>query len=68
MAKYLIWSEEHGKWWAPGKWGYTGSIVRAGRYEKDQAEKIVDDANIVLKTISPFNEIAIPDPLDEGQG
>lgn len=56
---WLIWSEEHGAWWAPGEHGYTRSIVEAGRYSEDRAKEIVARANYPLGT---FHEIALPDP------
>ena len=58
---YLIWSEEHGAWWVPGG-GYTVSLRAAGRYSKNDADRIVFDANVFLKA-GEWHEIAIPDPL-----
>lgn len=57
MRKFLIWSEEHGAWWAPDRWGYTHSIIKAGRYTAEQAINICAHANV-----GGFNEIAIPVP------
>jgi hypothetical protein len=42
---YLIWSEEHGAWWNPNRAGYTKSMVRAGRYSREEAEAISNSAN-----------------------
>jgi hypothetical protein len=55
--QYLIWSEEHGAWWRPAKWGYSQRIRDAGRYSKADADEIVRNANF-----REFNEIAIPEP------
>lgn len=54
---WLIWSELHGRWWAPHETGYTTSIREAGRYPTQRAREIVKEANI-----AGFNEIAIPLP------
>jgi hypothetical protein len=48
--KYLIESMEHSfppqikSWWKPDGWGYTTCIEQAGRYEKEEAEKICKNA------------------------
>ncbi len=48
--KYLIESMEHTiddtiAWWKPNNSGYTCSVDLAGRYSKDDAEKICEGAN-----------------------
>lgn len=43
--EYLIWSEEHGAWWRPGRHGYTTSMVAAGRYGEMEARAIAASAN-----------------------
>jgi hypothetical protein len=58
----VIWSEEHGAWWAPGRSGYTRSLSNAGRYSKEEAQEIVTGANKYLPA-GRFNEVAVPDPL-----
>lgn len=60
MPEFLIWSEEHGRWWGPGRSGYTNSIRQAGRYTAGAAWQIVRDANYG----GTFNEIAIPVPSE----
>lgn len=55
---YLVWSQEHGRWWGSGGWGYTADIQKAGRYTKDRAETICAQANFGGR----FNEMAIPCP------
>lgn len=37
---FLIWSNEHGAWWAPGSKGYTRDATSAGVYLRDEAEDI----------------------------
>lgn len=56
---FLIWSEEHGAWWRPGRWGYTQRIREAGQYPKAIADEIVAGANFAPHI---FNEIAVPVP------
>ena len=53
--KFLIWSIEHDGWWRPGRCGYTIHLAEAGRYSREEAAAIVEDANI-----ASFNECAIP--------
>jgi hypothetical protein len=43
---YLIWSNDHGGWWGPGRGGYTTSLERAGRYSGAEAKAIVDTASV----------------------
>jgi hypothetical protein len=52
---YVIWSIEHGAWWAPDAMGYVWTLKGAGRYTRAEAEQIVRSANIVS-----FNECMIP--------
>jgi hypothetical protein len=60
--RYVIWSEEHGGWWAGGSWGYTRSLRQAHRYSQEQAAAIIKNANAYIKP-PDFNEIAIADPV-----
>ena len=46
MAEALIWSNQHGAWWAPGGVGYTTVIEAAGRYSLADAALIVRDATV----------------------
>lgn len=55
---WLIWSNEHGRWWKPQRWGYTPIIGEAGRYRKQVADKIVQDANIAGR----INEVVVLAP------
>lgn len=45
MNEYLIWSEEHGAWWAKNRCGYTHSMILAGRYNQSEAWSISANAN-----------------------
>jgi hypothetical protein len=42
---YVIWSFEHHAWWKAWQWGYTDYLTEAGRYTKDDADRIVTRAN-----------------------
>ena len=57
---WVIWSEEHGAWWRPGKWGYTRSLREAGRYPEAEANAIAEQAN---RYSDVLKEVALPDPL-----
>jgi len=64
---FLIWSQEHGAWWKPGRMGYTRSIREAGRYSLAAATEIVENANRYLK--DGFNEVMVYDPMqDQNRG
>lgn len=56
--KYLIWSNEHRAWWAPGGLGYTTLTHAAGRYSKEAAEDICKKANVVPGTIEEVMVVA----------
>lgn len=60
--KYLIWSNEHRLWWAPGQCGYVSIISKAGRYPHDEATQIVDDANCYLPKNAEPNEVMVLAP------
>jgi hypothetical protein len=60
-GRWLIWSEEHGAWWKPGRLGYPRSIREAGRYSFDETSEIVENANRYVA--SGFNEVAMIDPI-----
>ena len=62
MKNYVIWSNEHGLWWAPGLGGYTPYFHTAGRYSEEEARGIVYDANCYLDRSDAGrqpNEVAI---------
>ncbi len=46
MPEYLIWSNEHGAWWAPGECGYTTVYEAAGRYSVEDTARIVAKATV----------------------
>lgn len=56
---WLIWSREHGAWWAANSMGYTKDRSRAGRYEFHAALEIVVSANQCLRDDEP-NESMCP--------
>ena len=41
---YVIWSNEHHAWWAPGRMGYVHRLSEAGRYSRDTALAIAMSA------------------------
>jgi hypothetical protein len=62
-AGYVIWSEEHGAWWRPGKAGYTRRLEEAGRYSVQEATQIEMEANEHPPGGLVWSEVAIKDPL-----
>lgn len=55
---WLVWSNEHGRWWRPGQRGYTPLLEQAGRYPRRVADMIVRDANFG----GQVNEVLVLDP------
>jgi hypothetical protein len=56
-----IWSNTHGKWWAPDSNGYTPVYELAGRYPLDEAQAIVKVATAGgTRTIRRFNGAGKP--------
>ncbi len=45
MDEWLIWSIEHGAWWAHQSCGYTKKRAETARYTYEEACRIVEDAN-----------------------
>lgn len=58
---WLIWSNEHNAFWAPGETGYVEKASMAGRYSTRRAFEIVSNANIARGDKLP-NEIVVPAP------
>lgn len=56
---WLIWSIEHGAWWAPAHGGYVRNIEDAGQYSFVEALRIVEGANKYLGPDVPPNEAMI---------
>ena len=61
-AIWLIWSNEHGRWWAPGRMGYRAFIGQAGRYTIEEASQIVEDANRYQGEHAIPNEVKVLAP------
>lgn len=72
LAIWLVWSNEHQRWWKPNWRGYTSIIGEAGRYPKRVADQIVRDANygpmineVAVLAPEAFESIATVDILVE---
>ena len=61
LTEWLIWSNEHGAWWAPGHRGYVKSREKAGRYSFEEACMIVEGANRSMSNDGVPNEAMILD-------
>lgn len=61
-VRWLVWSNERGRWWAPNRHGYTSSRDQAGRYEFDEAAAIVIRANHHQRNGEIPNEAMTPEP------
>ncbi len=56
---YLIWSHEHGAWWAPGEQGYVTAYTKAGHYTRDRALAICTRAMFRTTFYQAPNEIPV---------
>lgn len=59
--QWLVWSNEHGKWWGPNGGGYTTKRSMAGRYTLEKAADICSRANSGLKDNQPPDETMLLD-------
>lgn len=57
--KYLIWSFEHGMWWAANHSGYKHTVAEAGRYTAEEAVEII--ANDIIREEIPVRELEATD-------
>lgn len=64
QPQWLIWSNEHGAWWKPGRYGYTKSRLEAGRYSFEEAAEICTDANAQRQDVQQPNEAMILDTYE----
>jgi hypothetical protein len=56
---YLIWSNEHRGWWRPGSMGYHPGLKRAGRYSREQALEICQNALMTGAHLGMISEIPV---------
>ena len=61
-ARYVIWSNEHGRWWRSNQCGYTAILSEAGRYCEIEATAICDGANIAIDEDAEPNEVMLLAP------
>ncbi len=60
--RYVIWSNEHRRFWNPAWRGYTWLLSEAGRYTKAEADAIVLQANIAVREGEEPNEVILLAP------
>lgn len=58
---WLIWSNEHGAYWAAAERGYVKDPLVAGRYKLNRAQEICTQANIGSTNGIP-QEVVVPSP------
>ena len=58
---WLVWSNEHTGWWAPGQRGYVGKREHAGRYTFAEALAIVKGADRDPAALDIPNEVMMRD-------
>ena len=59
MSQYLVWSNEHVAWWAPGHNGYVKRIEDAGRYSRHDALNICAHAMPGRRGDEPLRELPV---------
>ncbi|MQX77905.1 hypothetical protein [Sinorhizobium medicae] len=57
---YLTWSDEHRRWWEPGRHGYAKRIADSGRYKEAQALEICTKAMFGRRGDHPLPEMTVP--------
>jgi hypothetical protein len=60
--RFLIWSNERGMFWRPGRVGYTTLTHRAGQYSRAEAEEIVANANRAVRPGEQPEEVMLACP------
>jgi hypothetical protein len=60
--QFVIWSNEHRRFWMPAWNGYTWTLSEAGRYSEAEADVIVRQANIALPPGEEPNEVMLLAP------
>ena len=56
---YLVWSNEHRRWWGPGERGYVQRVGEAGRYSRDRALAICRNALGTAGHMGIFAELPV---------
>lgn len=61
---WLVWSNEHGAWWAPSSNGYVENVADAGRYTLANARQICEDAGTMKNHVGYAMpcEVVVPSP------
>jgi hypothetical protein len=57
--EYLIWSNEHARWWRANHCGYSRTLAHAGRYTREQALAICRHAIPTAAHIGIISEIPV---------
>ena len=55
--QFVIWSFKHNAWWGPGNCGYTDALDMAGRYNAEEAGRIVVES-VLLESVAILLRIA----------
>ena len=56
---YLIWSNEHRRWWGPGSCGYVTRLGEAGRYTRAGALQVCREAMGTSMHLGMFSELPV---------
>ena len=56
---YLIWSNEHRAWWGVARWGYVRDVDVAGRYSREEAISICQDALPSASHVGVISEVPV---------
>src|SRR4051812_5954394 len=59
---FVVWSQDRGMFWRSGWHGYTTRADKAGRFSKEEAERILERANGHLRLDEPRKEIMLNAP------
>lgn len=59
MDTYLIWSNEHRRWWRGGGAGYTSRVDDAGLFSRSEAIEISTRALLGRRGVEPLPELPV---------
>lgn len=67
LYKYVVWSNVHGLWWRANRCGYTADPLRAGLYEREEADAIQGSRSSSEVYVRPAQSLLSASPGTVGE-